>query len=92
MAQYKVVIINPGYGLRMGKGKALETLYSSIGDFFKTKCAEYTGHIFTGNLELAKKVGLRTKSKIPFFNADIECRLLSYEMYSGSRRKTFKKD
>jgi len=75
------IIINPEYGLRMGKEKSLETVYSSIGDFFKAKCAGYTGHIFTGNLRLAKKVGLKAKNKIPFLNGDIECRLLSYEIY-----------
>lgn len=80
------IIINPEYGIRMGEKKSLETVYSSIGDFFKTKCIGHTGHIFTGNLELAKKVGLKAKSRLPFFNGDIECRLLSYEIYSGTRK------
>lgn len=86
------IIINPEYGLRMGEEKSLEAVYASIGDFFKTKCLGYTGHIFTGNLRLAKKIGLRAKNKIPFFNGDIECRLLSYEMYRGTQRTTFKKE
>ena len=86
------IIINPEYGLRMGEERSLEPLYSSIGDFFKTGCPGYTGHIFTGNPKLGKKVGLKTKRKIPFFNGDIECRLLSYEMYKGTRRTTFKED
>ena len=33
------------------------------------------------DLELAKKVGLRTKRRIPFYNGKIECRLLEYELY-----------
>ncbi|MFH1504376.1 MAG: class I SAM-dependent RNA methyltransferase [Candidatus Omnitrophota bacterium] len=85
-----IIIINPEYGMRMGEKKSLETAYSSIGDFFKAKCAGYNGYIFTGNLELAKKVGLKAKNKIPFFNGDIDCRLFHYEMYSGTRRTTFK--
>ncbi|MBP7088609.1 MAG: class I SAM-dependent RNA methyltransferase [Candidatus Omnitrophica bacterium] len=85
------IILNPEYGLRMGEEKSLETVYASIGDFFKTKCSGYTGHIFTGNHKLAKKIGLRPKNKIPFFNGDIECRLLSYEMYRGTRRTNFEK-
>jgi putative N6-adenine-specific DNA methylase len=56
------------------------------GDFFKQKCAGYTGYIFTGNAQLGKKVGLRTSRKIPFYNANIECRLLKYEMYRGTRK------
>jgi putative N6-adenine-specific DNA methylase len=38
-------------------------------------------------MDLAKKVGLAASRRIPFFNAKIECRLLKYELYEGSRRK-----
>jgi len=81
-----VVMLNPEYGERMGKLKELESVYKGIGDFFKQKCGGYTGYIFTGNFELAKKVGLKAKRRIPFFNGGIECRLLEYELYEGSRR------
>ena len=76
-----IVILNPEYGERMGKIKELESVYEGIGDFFKQKCKGYTGYIFTGNLDLAKKVGLRAKRRIPFFNGGIECRLFEYELY-----------
>lgn len=82
-----VVILNPEYGARMGKIKELENIYSGIGDFFKQKCGGYKGYIFTGNLALTKKVGLRSKRRIPFFNSGIECRLLEYELYKGSRKQ-----
>jgi len=81
-----VVVLNPEYGERMGKLKELENVYKGVGDFFKQKCGGYTGYIFTGNFELAKKVGLKAKRRIPFFNSGIECRLLEYELYEGSRR------
>ncbi|HXX81686.1 MAG TPA: hypothetical protein VEI46_09055 [Thermodesulfovibrionales bacterium] len=45
------------------------------------------GYLFTGNLDLAKKVGLKAKRRIPFFNGGIECRLFEYELYAGSRKK-----
>ncbi len=80
-----VVILNPEYGERMGKVRELEGVYKGIGDYFKQRCGGYTGYIFTGNLALAKKVGLRAKRKTPFFNGAIECRLLEYELYEGSR-------
>jgi putative N6-adenine-specific DNA methylase len=82
-----IVILNPEYGERMGKMKELEGVYEGIGDFFKQKCRGYTGYLFTGNLNLAKRVGLRPKRRIPFFNSRIECRLLEYELYEGSRKK-----
>jgi putative N6-adenine-specific DNA methylase len=61
-------------------------VYKGIGDFFKHKCRGYSGYIFTGNPDLAKHVGLRTKRRILFYNGAIECRLLEYELYEGSRK------
>ncbi|MGB9627845.1 MAG: THUMP domain-containing class I SAM-dependent RNA methyltransferase [Thermodesulfobacteriota bacterium] len=81
-----VVVLNPEYGERMGETEALKTLYREIGDFFKKRCQGYRGYIFTGNQDLAKRVGLRARRRIPFFNSNIECRLLEYELYEGSRR------
>lgn len=76
-----IVVFNPEYGERMGELSQLESTYKEIGDFLKQKCSGYLGYIFTGNMELAKKVGLRTKRRMPFYNGKIECRLLEYEMY-----------
>lgn len=64
--------------------QALEAAYQGIGDFFKKTGGGYNGYIFTGNLELIKKIGLRTKRRVIFYNGEIECRLLEYELYSGS--------
>lgn len=80
-----VVVLNPGYGARMGKIEDLEGTYRRIGDFFKQRCQGHTGYVFTGNLALAKKVGLRTKRRLTFFSGDIECRLLEYDLYPGSK-------
>ncbi len=80
-----IVVLNPEYGERMGKVKELEAVYKGIGDFLKQKCKGYTGYIFTGNPDLAKKVGLKAKRRMPFFNGAIECRLLEYPLYEGSR-------
>ncbi|GAH67037.1 unnamed protein product, partial [marine sediment metagenome] len=48
--------------------------------------AGYTGYIFTGNRKLAGKVGLKTSARMIFFNGKIECRLLKYEMYEGTKQ------
>ncbi|MEW6054325.1 MAG: class I SAM-dependent RNA methyltransferase [Nitrospirota bacterium] len=81
-----IIILNPEYGERMGKLRELESVYRGIGDFFKQKCSGYKGYLFTGNPDLAKKVGLRTKRRLLFYNSGIECRLLEYELYEGSRK------
>ncbi len=80
------VILNPEYGLRLGETDALKETYSDIGDFFKTRCKGYTGHVFTGSRALSHEIGLKTSARQVFFNAQIECRLLSYELYDGSRK------
>jgi len=85
-AEGGAVILNPEYGERLGSTADLEPLYRRIGDFFKKSCQGYTGYVFTGNLELAKQIGLRSRRRILFFNGAIECRLLAFELYEGTRR------
>jgi putative N6-adenine-specific DNA methylase len=84
---YGIIMLNPEYGERLGDVLELEATYSRIGDFFKQKCAGYTGYIFTGNLDLAKKIGLKPKRRIEFLNGKIDCRLFEYELYSGTKRE-----
>jgi putative N6-adenine-specific DNA methylase len=80
-----VVYMNPEYGLRLGEIEELEETYGRIGDFMKQKCGGYFGYVFTGNLDLAKKIGLKAKRRIEFYNSTIDCRLLEYELYAGTR-------
>lgn len=82
-----VVFLNPEYGERMGELAELEITYKRIGDFLKKKCQGYMGYIFTGNLELAKKIGLKAKRRIEFYSAKLDCRLLEYELYAGSKER-----
>ena len=81
-----VVVLNPEYGERMGEVRQLEDTYRRIGDYFKQRCTGYRGFIFTGNRDLAKQVGLRAKTRRPFYNSTIECRLFGYDLYDGSRK------
>ncbi len=80
-----VVFMNPEYGERLGEYDQLEKTYARMGDFMKQKCGGYTGYVFTGNLDLAKKIGLKAKRRIEFYTSTIDCRLLEYELYAGSR-------
>jgi putative N6-adenine-specific DNA methylase len=76
-----VLIFNPPYGKRLGEEEELKPLYRQIGDVLKQRCKGYTAYLFTGNLELAKHVGLRASRRMVLYNGPIECRLLKYEMY-----------
>ncbi len=82
-----VMFMNPEYGERLGNISELEATYTRIGDFMKKKCGGYWGYIFTGNLDLAKKIGLKAKRRIEFYTSIIDCRLMEYELYEGSRRQ-----
>jgi len=84
--QAGVVVINPEYGDRLGNTGMLADTYAQIGDFLKQQCKGYYGYIFTGNMELAKRIGLKPKRRIEFYNSTIDCRLLEYELYAGSRK------
>jgi putative N6-adenine-specific DNA methylase len=80
-----IVMLNPEYGERLGDATKLEPVYRGIGDFLKQKCAGYMGYVFTGNLALARKIGLHSKRRIILYNGQLECRLLEFELYHGTR-------
>jgi 23S rRNA G2445 N2-methylase RlmL len=81
-----VIYFNPEYGDRLGVEAELEITYKRMGDFLKKKCKGYFGYIFTGNLELGKKIGLKPSRRIEFYTSKIDCRLFEYELYSGTKR------
>jgi putative N6-adenine-specific DNA methylase len=82
-----IMFINPEYGERLGDEPELELTYKRIGDFMKQQCKGYFGYVFTGNLDLAKKIGLKAKRRIEFYTSTIDCRLLEYELYEGTRKE-----
>jgi 23S rRNA G2445 N2-methylase RlmL len=82
-----VVYFNPEYGDRLGEEIELQGTYKRMGDFLKKECKGYTGYIFTGNLDLGKKIGLKPKRRIEFYTSKIDCRLFEYELYAGSREE-----
>lgn len=81
-----VLMFNPAYGERLGVHTQLEATYKRMGDFMKKEAKGYRGYIFTGNPDLAKKIGLKASRKMEFYNGKLDCRLLEYELYEGSRR------
>ena len=83
-----IVMFNPEYGERLGVHTKLQATYKRIGDFMKQSCKGYKGYIFTGNPDLAKKIGLRASRRIEFYNGKLDCRLLEYELYEGSKRES----
>ncbi|UCS92517.1 class I SAM-dependent RNA methyltransferase [Echinicola marina] len=91
-SDHGVIFFNPEYGERLGEEEELVAIYKRMGDFMKQECSGYTGYIFTGNMNLGKRVGLKPSRKIEFFNGTIDCRLLKYELYQGSKKGKHQKD
>lgn len=82
-----IIFLNPEYGERLGEDQDLEPLYQGIGDFFKQRCSGYTGCVLTGNMEMSRKIGLRSIKRIPFYNGSIECRMVVFDLYEGSQKQ-----
>lgn len=83
-----LIATNPPYGDHTGGGEDLAGLYKAFGDALKKGCSGWRAMVLTGDGALAKVVGLRPKRRIPLFNGPLECRLLDFEMYEGSRKQT----
>ena len=72
------IFFNPEYGIRLGTVEELAPIYERIGTFMNEKCAGWTGGLITGNPDLARLVNLYYKTRVPFFNGPIDCRLFIY--------------
>lgn len=76
-----LAILNPEYGVRLGREEDLIPVYRGIGDFFKQQCVGYRGAVFTGSRKLSRQVGLRPDGAWTFFSGALECRLLVFDIH-----------
>jgi putative N6-adenine-specific DNA methylase len=83
--QSGIVIMNPPYGERLANFNVVE-FYKEIGDTLKKKYAGYTAWLLTSNKEAMKSIGLKTSQRIQLFNGSLECRLLRFDLYEGSKK------
>jgi 23S rRNA (guanine2445-N2)-methyltransferase len=81
-----LIVTNPPYGERLGDPADLLALYRELGDALKHRAPGATAWLLVGNPALAKVVGLRPTRRIVLFNGPIECRLLRFDLYEGSRK------
>ncbi|MBW2503038.1 MAG: RNA methyltransferase [Deltaproteobacteria bacterium] len=75
------LVCNPPYGTRLGEQDKLVRFYRLIGDTLKQNWTGWTAWILSGNLALAKEVGLKPAKRIVLYNGPIECRLLKFEIF-----------
>jgi len=80
-----IILFNPPYGERLEID--VPAFYKEIGDTLKRSYTNTNAWLITSDFENGlKNVGLRTSKKIKVFNGKLECRLVKYEMYEGSKK------
>jgi putative N6-adenine-specific DNA methylase len=79
------ILLNPPYDERI-KMEDTNAFYKQIGDKLKKDFGGWTAWIISSNMEAIKSIGLHPSKKITLFNASLECKLLKYEMYGGSKK------
>ena len=78
------IIFNPPYGERLEISE--DDFYEKLGNIFKRHYTNSIIWIITSDFKNAQSIGLRPSKKIQLFNGSLECRLLKYELYSGSEK------
>jgi len=80
------LFLNPPYGQRI-QPEEIDMLYSTIGTTLKHNFPGTTAWLITSNKESLKHIGLKPKQKYTLFNGALECVLLKYEMYQGTKKR-----
>lgn len=78
------MVFNPPYGERLNID--IPEFYGKLGTTLKHGYPGSDVWMITSNLEALKHVGLRPSRKIKVFNGKLESRLVSYQMYEGSKK------
>lgn len=80
------IVTNPPYGERI-KIDDLNNMYTKLGDTFKNLYGEGCEvWLITSDFEAMKHIGLKPSRKIQLFNGALDCRLLQFQLYEGSKR------
>jgi putative N6-adenine-specific DNA methylase len=79
------IFLNPPYGLRL-QPEEIDNLYAMIGSSLKRNFPGHVAWLITSNRESVRHIGLKPKEKHILFNGALECTLLKYELYQGSKK------
>ena len=77
----KLIVVNPPYGIRLEKDRDLSDFYKTLGDFLKQRSQGSTAFVYFGEREHIKHLGLKSSLKLPLANADLDGRLVKYDLY-----------
>jgi len=77
----KMIVCNPPYGIRLGRGEDLSAFYRRLGDFLKQRCRRSTAFVYFGERAYIKRLGLKPSWKKPLATGGLDGRLVKYELY-----------
>ena len=75
-----LLVVNPPYGERLGEASELVGLYTELGELLREHFQGWKASVFTGNPELAFRLGIRARKFYKLYNGAIECKLLNFEV------------
>ncbi len=75
-----LVCTNPPYGERMGSEAEMVKLYSLLGALLKAYFPGWRAGVFTGRPDLGPRLGLRAERLYSFYNGDLPCKLLTFDI------------
>ena len=78
------VLFNPPYNKRISYD--IKDMYTNIGNTLKNNYSDSNVWLITSNIEAIKNIELHPSKKIKLFNANLESRLVNYEIYKGSKK------
>jgi putative N6-adenine-specific DNA methylase len=79
------IFMNPPYGERLEVSN-LDELYARIGTTLKHTFAGSEAWVFSSGVETFHQIGLKPSKKYKLYNGSLECLLMRFEMYDGSKK------
>jgi putative N6-adenine-specific DNA methylase len=88
-AERGLLVTNLPYGDRIGSREGdVRQLYEEVGDTLKQRFSGWQAAILAASASPYRAIGLKPSRTIALMNGSIPCKLLLFELYSGSRRPT----
>jgi len=78
-----LLVVNPPYGERLGEASELVGLYTELGGLLRKHFQGWKASVFTGNPDLAFKLGIRARKFYKLYNGALECKLFNFEVEPG---------
>lgn len=83
-----LLLTNPPYGERLGDVESLKGLYRCLGDKLKSEFEGWKAAIFTGNVDLGRRIGLRSYKQYKLFNGSLPSQLIMIDVLPENYVKT----